>query len=237
MEAVFKRELQSYFKSPVAYCIIAFFGVLTGLYFWNINLYNQSIEFTMTLGSLTTFLIFFIPVITMKLFSEDRKNGTEVLLRTAPIPTWKIVLGKYLASVVVFTCMCVETMVCPIIMTFYINDGGVFPLAMTVGGYVAFFLLGLAYLSVGAFASSVTDSQPIAAVLGVIILIGITFIETIGQTVKGVFGQILVWLSLSSRYDDFSSGVFNVSSLIYYLSFTAVVLFITITNIERKRWS
>lgn len=89
----------------------------------------------------------------------------------------------------------------------------------------------------GAFASSVTDSQPIAAVLGVIILIGITFIETIGQTVKGIFGQILVWLSLSSRYDDFSSGVFNVSSLIFYLSFTAVVLFITITNIERKRWS
>ncbi len=237
MEAVFKRELQSYFKSPVAYCIIAFFGVLTGLYFWNVNLYNQSIEFSMTLGSLTTFLIFFIPVITMKLFSEDRKNGTEVLLRTSPVPTWKIVLGKYLASVVVFSCMCVETMVCPVIMTFFVNDGGVFPLAMTVGGYVAFFLLGLAYLSVGAFASSVTDSQPIAAVLGVILLIAITFIETIGETIKGTLGQILVWLSLSSRYSDFASGIFNISSLIFYLTFTALMLFITITNIDRKRWN
>ncbi|MBP5312154.1 MAG: ABC transporter permease [Clostridia bacterium] len=237
MDAVFKRELQSYFKSPVAYCIIAFFGVLTGLYFWNVNLYNGSIEFTMTLGSLTTFLIFFIPVITMKLFSEDRKNGTEVLLMTSPVPTWQIVVGKYLASVVVFSCMVAETIICPLIMMFHVNSEGVFPLAMTVGGYIAFFLLGLAYLSVGAFASSVTDSQPIAAVLGVILLIGITFIETIGETVKGVLGTILVWLSLSSRYTDFSSGLFNFSSLIFYLTFTVMMLFITITNIERKRWN
>ncbi|MBQ3894774.1 MAG: ABC transporter permease [Clostridia bacterium] len=237
MEAIFKRELQSYFKSPVAYCVVAFFGVLTGLYFWNINLYNQSIEFTMTLGSLTTFLIFFIPVITMKLFSEDKKNGTEVLLRTAPVPTWQVVVGKYLASVVVFAVMCLETVICPIIMMFHVNDGGVFPLAMTVGGYVAFFMLGLAYLAVGTFASSVTDSQPVAAVLGVIILIAITFIETIGETIKGTLGRILIWLSLSSRYGDFTAGAFNVSSLLYYLTFTALVLFLTTVNIERKRWN
>ena len=237
MEAVFKRELQSYFKSPVAYFVIAFFGALTGLYFWNINLYNGSIEFTMTLASLTTFLIFFIPVITMKLFADDKKNGTEVLLRTAHVPTWKIVLGKYLASVVVFGCMCLETMICPIIMTFFVNDGGVFPLAMTVGGYAGFFMLGLAYLAVGTFASSVTDSQPIAAVLGVIILIAITFVQTIGETIKGWLGRVLIWISLSSRYDDFASGIFSVSSVFFYLTFTLLVLFFTSVNIERKRWN
>ena len=237
MEAIFKRELQSYFKSPVAYFVIAFFGALTGLYFWNINLYNGSVEFTTTLASLTTFLIFFIPVITMKLFADDRKNGTEVLLRTAPVPTWKIVLGKYLAAAVVFACMCIETMICPIIMTFCVNDGGVFPLAMTVGGYVGFFMLGLAYLAVGTFASSVTESQPIAAVLGVIILIIITFIQTIGETIKGTLGRILVWLSLSSRYDAFASGVFSLSAVFFYLSFTLLVLFFTFVNIERKRWN
>lgn len=237
MNAVFKREVQSYFKSPVAFCIIGFFGILTGLYFWNINLTYASVEFSTTLGSLVSFIIFFIPVITMKLFSEDKKNGTEVLFRTAPIPTWKIVLGKYFASVVVFACMCIETMICPIIMSFKLNEGGVFPVAMTVGGYVAFFLLGLAFLSVGTFASSVTDSQPLAAILGVIILIVINFIETVGTVVKGTFGKILVWLSLSSRYNNFMSGMFDVSALIFYLSFTAMMLTITIINIERKRWS
>ncbi len=237
MSAVFKRELQSYFKSPVAFCIIGFFGILTGLYFWNVNLSNMQIEFSYTLGSLISFVVFFIPVITMKLFSEDRKNGTEVLFRTAPVSTWKIVIGKYLASAVVFACMLVESMICPVIMYFNMNKGGTFPLAMTVSGYIAFTLLGLAFLSVGAFASSVTDSQPLAAVLGVIILIVINFIETVGEHIKGTFGSVLVWLSLSSRYNNFVLGMFDFSALIFYLSFTAMMLFITIINIGRKRWN
>ena len=73
--------------------------------------------------------------------------------------------------------------------------------------------------------------------LGVIILIAITFIETIGETIKGTLGRILIWLSLSSRYGDFTAGAFNVSSLLYYLTFTALVLFLTTVNIERKRWN
>ena len=237
MSAVFKRELQSYFKSPVAFCIIGFFGILTGLYFWNVNLSNMQIEFSYTLGSLISFVIFFIPVITMKLFSDDKKNGTEVLFRTAPVSTWRIVIGKYLASAVVFGCMLLESMVCPVIMYFFMNKGGTFPLAMTISGYIAFTLLGLAFLAVGSFASSVTDSQPLAAVLGVIILIVINFIETVGEHIKGTFGSILVWLSLSSRYNNFVLGMFDFSALIFYLSFTAMMLFITIINIDRKRWN
>jgi len=237
MDAIFKRELQSYFKSPVAYCVIGFFAALNGLYFWNVNLYNGSTKFTTTLSALTTFLIFFIPILTMRLFADDKKNGTEVLLRTAPVPTWKIVLGKYFSAVVVFATMCAETIICPIIISFFLSDGAVFPLAMTVGGYIAFFLLGLAYIAVGTFASSVTESQPIAALLGVIILIIISFIETIGEQIQGTFGSILVWISLSSRYNDFASGLFNVASAFYYISFAAVVIFITILNIERKRWN
>lgn len=237
MIAVFKREVQSYFKSPVAFCIIGFFGVLTGLFFWNINLSNQSVEFSRTLSNLIIFLIFFMPVITMRLFSDDKKNGTEVLFRTMPVSTWKIVLGKYFASVAVFLCLCVESMICPVIISRNMTGESVFPLRMTVSAYIAFFLLGLAFLSVGTFASSVTDSQPIAAILGVIILILFDFIEQIGNIVKGTFGKVLVWMSLSSRYNDFVLGMFNVSSLIFYLSFTALMLFITIINIERKRWS
>lgn len=237
MRAVFKREVQAYFKSPVAYCIISFFLMLTGLNFWNLNLYRGSIEFPTTLASMTTFLTFFAPIITMKLLSEEKKNGTEVLLKTSPVSMWKIVLGKYFASLTVFCVIVVLTMICPILMSFYVNDGGVFPLGMTVGGYVGFFLLGAAYLAVGTFASSVTESQPVAAVLGVVILLGISFIENIGQQIGGVFGQVLIWISLSSRYSDFASGLFSLPSLFYYLSLTAVILFVTVMNIERKRWN
>lgn len=173
----------------------------------------------------------------MKLLSEEKKNGTEVLLRTSPVSMWKVVLGKYFASVVVFAVMVAETVICPVIMTFYVNDGGVFPLSMTVGGYIGFFLLGIAYLAIGTLASSVTESQPVAAVLGVIILLGISFIENIGNQIQGTLGSILVWISLSSRYDDFATGLFNLTSVFYYLSFTAVILFVTIVNIERKRWN
>ena len=237
MSAIFKREVQAYFKSPVAYCIISFFMVLMGLYFWNINIYNGSIEFTSTLASMTTFLTFFAPIITMKLLSEEKKNGTEVLLKTSPVSMWKVVLGKYFASLTVLGIMVAVTLICPIIMSFYVNDGGVFPLSMTVGGYIGFFLLGAAYLAVGTFASSVTESQPVAAVLGVIILLAISFIESIGQQIQGTLGRILVWVSLSSRYSDFASGLFSLTSVFYYLSFTAVILFVTIMNIERKRWN
>lgn len=237
MEAIYKREMQSYFKSPVAYCIIGFFAALTGLYFWNVNVYNQSISFTNTLSAMTMYLIFFIPILTMKLFADDKKSGTEVLLRTSPVKTASIVLGKYLASVSVFAIMVAETLICPIIMLFFVNDGGVFPFAMTVGGYIAFFLLGATYCAIGTFASSISDSQPIAALIGMVILIILTFLETVGSATGGKFGKILTWLSLSSRYSDFAAGSFNVASAFYFVSFAAIMLFVTTMNIERKRWN
>ncbi len=237
MKAIYKRELQAYFKSPVAYCVIGFFMALLGLNFWYINLYYQSIEFSSTLSAMSTYMAYFAPFITMKLFADEKKNGTEVLLRTSPVSTWQIVLGKYFAAVTVFLVMVGVTVICPLIMAANMNEGGVFPLAMTVGSYIGFIILGLAYIAVGTFASSVTESQAVAAMLGVILLLAITFLETIGNQVKGVIGSILIWLSLSSRYNDFATGLFSVTSAVYYLSFAAVIIFCTIVNIERKRWN
>jgi ABC-2 type transport system permease protein len=150
---------------------------------------------------------------------------------------WQVVLGKYFAAATVFLFMNAVTVVCPVIMALFMNEGGVFPLSMTVGSYIGFILLGLAYLAVGTFASSVTESQTVAALVGVVLLLAITFLETIGYQIQGWIGQALIWVSLSSRYNDFASGLFSITSAIYYVSFTAVVLLITIINIERKRWN
>ena len=237
MEAIFRREIHSYFKSPVAYCVVGFFAALCGLNFWNVNLANQSVKFSTTLMAMVTYLDFFIPILTMRLFADDKKLGTEVLLRTAPVRTLDVVLGKYFAAVAVFLLMCAETLVCPIIMSFCVNEDGVFPLEMTVGGYVAFIMLGLAYVAIGTLASSLADSQPVAALLGIVFILLITFIETIGEQIGGTIGTVLVWLSLSSRYNDFASGLFNVASIFYYLTFTVMILFVTTVNYERKRWN
>ena len=237
MKAIYKRELQAFFKSPVAYCVVAFFTALLGLNFWYMNLYNGSIEFSNTLAVMTSYLTYFAPFITMRLFADEKKNGTEVLLRTSPISMWQVVLGKYFAAATVFLLMNAVTVVCPVIMALFMNEGGVFPLSMTVGSYIGFILLGLAYLAVGTFASSVTESQTVAALVGVVLLLAITFLETIGYQIQGWVGQVLIWVSLSSRYADFASGLFSINTAIYYVSFTVVVLFITIINIERKRWN
>lgn len=237
MGAIFKREVAAYFKSVIAYCIIAFFGVFNGLYFWNINIANQSIYYGTTLASLTSFFAFFIPVITMKLFADEKKNGTEVLLKTASIRTYEIVLGKYFASCIVFLVMTAQTIVCPIIIYALLEDAGSFPLAKTIGAYVGFILLGIAYLAIGLFASSLTESQPVAAVIGIIIIVAITFLETIGTKIGGAFGSILVWLSLPSRTANFEAGVLDIPSILFLLVIAAIMLFVTTMIIERRRWN
>ena len=237
MEAVFKREVSAYFKSVVAYSIIAFFGVFTGLYFWNVNVSSGNVMFGTTLAALTSFFAFFIPVITMKLFSDDKKNGTEVLLKTSPVHTWQVVLGKYFAAVMVFLVMTLETIVCPIIIFVLMEDKSGFPFAQTLGSYVGFILLGLAYLAIGLFASSLTESQPVAAVIGIIIIVAVSFLETVGNKIGGLLGKILVWLSLPSRTANFEAGILDLPSILFLLIVTAVMLFVTTMVIERRRWN
>ena len=241
MKAIFKREMNAYFTSPLAYFIIGSFLALTGLNFWNINLVNRSIEFSNTLNSVSSFLAFFMPIITMKMFAEEKRNGTEVLLRTSPVKIWKIVLGKYSAALALFVLMVVCTFVCPIILSFNMMEvtdiTPVFPWAKTFGSYIGFILLGSAYISIGLLASSFSENATLSAVIGMVILLLLSFVENIGTQLGGTIGSVMVWISLSSRYDDFATGLFNLTSIVYYLTFTFVILFITTVNIERKRWN
>ena len=110
--------MASYFRSPVAYCIMGFFMAIVGLMFWINNILNASAQFSQTLSSIGVFLTFLVPIITMKLLSDEKKNGTEVLLRTCPVPMWKIVTGKYLASVTLFLIMTLLTFIFPVLIAF-----------------------------------------------------------------------------------------------------------------------
>ncbi|NSW90027.1 MAG: ABC transporter permease [Firmicutes bacterium] len=232
MQAVFWKEVKSYFYSPVAYVLIGMFILISSIIFWP-NLIGMYGEFNGNLASMGYILIFIVPILTMRILAEDRKNGTEVILLTSPVNLMGIVLGKYFAAVFVFLVMVLISFIYPIIL-FAFGASLTPPL---VGGYVGFILLGASFISVGVFASALTENQVIAAIISFVGLLIMWIADGIGGMVGGFIAKILYWFSLLSRYEDFNRGVLNLSSIIYYLSFISVFMFITIMVIERRRWS
>lgn len=232
MLAVFWKEVKSYFYSPVAYVVIGLFILMTSIFFYP-NLVMAYADFNGVLSTMGFILIFMIPILTMRILAEDRKNGTEVLLVTSPVSLTSIVVGKYLAALFVFLVMTGITFIYPIIL---IAFGGQLT-AQLVGGYVGFILLGAAFVSVGVFASSLTENQIIAVIIGFVSLLLMWIADSLATMVGGFGSKVLSWFSLLSRYNDFNNGILGLSPVVYYLSFIAVFLFLTIRVIEKRRWS
>lgn len=234
MFTIFKREVKAYFYSPIAYVLIGFFILLSSLFFSSSALYSRSAEVNQTLSAMGIILVFIIPILTMRILAEDRKNGTEVLLITSPVSITGTVVGKYLAALFVFTVMLAITLIYPLILFTVGNPA----LPQMIGGYIGFFLLGATFIAIGVFASSLTENQIIAAVIGFVSLLVMWFIDFLSEAfLSGWAAQVLGWFSLLSRYGDFNRGILDLSPIVYYLSFIAVFIFLTIRVIEKRRWS
>jgi ABC-2 type transport system permease protein len=169
----------------------------------------------------------------MRILSEDRKTGTEVLYITSPVSLVKMVLGKYLAMVLVFIVMICFTIVYPIIIFVFAKPA----IAPLITSYIGLILLGATFISIGVFVSSLTENQIISAVISLVCLIFIQLIEMLRGMVGGNLSNVLHWFSLMARYNDFTSGQLSIASIVYYLSFIAVFIFLTIRVIEKRRWS
>jgi len=232
MKAIFWKEVKSYFYSPVAYVLIGLFMLMISIFFLG-NLYGQSADFNIILDTMGFVFIFIMPILTMRILAEDKKNGTEVLLVTSPTSIAGIVIGKYLASLFVFLVLTCITFIYPIILFIF---GGKLT-AQLIGGYIGFILLGAACISVGIFASSLTENQIVAAIIGFVSLLIIWVSDGLGAMLGGVWADILGWFSLFSRYTDFNRGILGLSPIVYYLSFISVFIFLTIQVIEKRRWS
>ncbi len=233
MPAIYERELKAYFKSPVAYIVIGFFILLTSVFYYLGNIYTRSADLSSLFGNMGIFLLFITPLLTMKSLSEDRKIGTEVLLTTSPTKLYSIVLGKYLASLSVFLVITLITLIYPVILSFY-SRPSVFHI---LGGYLGFIFLGASMLSVGVFASSLTENQIIAAVISFVSLLIIMVLQPFGFMAGGIISKIMNWFSLFSRFDDFGRGILDLRPIIYYLSFVFVFLFLTVRVLEKRSWS
>ncbi|MBP7177200.1 MAG: ABC transporter permease subunit [Thermoclostridium sp.] len=235
MWAIWKREVQAYFYQPIAYVMIGLFFLISSIYFtMGTVYYGRAAEINSLLQNVIFLFMFIIPILTMRILTEDRKNGTEVLLVTSPASITQIVIGKFLASFTVFLVMFASTLIYVVIL--YIL-GGKPEVPMLIGGYLAFLLIGASFISVGIFASSLTENQIVAAIISFVILLLVNLLDAIISFTSGIFAKILDAFSLLSRYNDMNSGILDFTSIIYYLSFTAVFLFLTTRVIDKRRWS
>lgn len=232
MYSIFKKEFRSYFTSPIAYVTMGLFVFISSILFY-LNLLSQTADFSFNLNYMSIILIIIVPILTMKILADERKSGTEVLLITSPTSLTSIVVGKYLAAFAVFLIMTAITFIYPIILAAL----GEPAMAEIVGAYVGFILLGASFIAFGVFASSITESQIIAAIVGVVSLLFMWLLQGIAPGLGGIAAKILNWFSLFSRTEDFYAGILSLGPIVYYLSFSAVFLFLTIRVIEKRRWS
>jgi len=193
MLAVFRRELRAYFSSPIGFVFVGFFILIAGVFFAISNLLRGNPNFTGVLSSLTFVFLFLVPILTMRLLTDETRQKTDQLLITSPLSITGIVMGKYLAAVGVFVITLLITVLFPVIMSFYALLGlGWWEI---LGGYIGFLLMGCAFISVGLFFSSLTDNQLIAAMETFAALLLIWILDFVAQSVPSDAVSGLVFLA------------------------------------------
>jgi ABC-2 type transport system permease protein len=194
MLAVFRRELRAYFTSPIGFIFVGFFLLLSGIFFAAGNLIPANPQYTGLLSSITFVFLIMVPILTMRLLSEDSRQKTDQLLITSPLSVTGIVVGKYLAAVAVFLIALLVTVIYPVIMSFFALLGIAW--WEILGGYIGFLLLGSSFIAVGLFFSSLTDSQIAAAVETFAALLLIWVLDWVAQSVPSDAVSGLVFLAL-----------------------------------------
>jgi len=231
---LFKKELMSYFNSPIAYIFIAIFLIVGNWLFFNFFFLNAQASLRSYFSILPWIFLFLAPSLTMRLWSEEKKSGTVEFLLTLPISNWQIVLAKFF-SVLVFL---IITLLLSLSLPITVARLGHLDLGPVVGGYLGAILLGGAYLALGLFISSLTKNQIIAFISSlvaafVLFVIGADFI-TIG--LPNGLALILKHLSLGSHFDNIARGVIDTKDLVYYFSFIFLFLWLNVKVIEGRKW-
>ncbi len=231
--AIARKEFKSYLASAMAYIVTGIFLVATG-FFFSISpstYYETSINGFLQAGSLLLLLL--ASVLTMRLLAEERKMGTMELLLTAPVRDSEIIVGKFLGSLGILTVMLALTFYYPFLLWLF-GDPDIGPI---VTGYLGLFLLGSASMAVGIFASSLTSNQLVAAVVAGGILFALWFVGMAAGFLPEALGEVIGYFSLSYYFPDFTRGVIDTRGIVYYLSITALFLFLAVRSLENSRWS
>lgn len=234
MKAVFKRELRSYFSSPVGYVCVAALLALYGFYYYQVMAIGSSSYISNVYSVMFSFCMMIIPIITMRSMTDDQKNKTDQALLTAPVGVTSIVLGKFLACFFVFFTASTLGLLPAVAMSFFSTPSW----GMVLGNYLGTLLYGGAMISIGVFVSSLTVSQIIAAIGTFIVSVFLMYIDQLASAVSNtVVSTVVDWISFNNRYNTFTQGMFDVSSMVFFLSVMAVFVFLTARKVESRRWS
>ncbi|MGN1114035.1 MAG: ABC transporter permease [Oscillospiraceae bacterium] len=234
MSAIFRRELKSYFTSPIGYIFLAAFYAASAVIFSLTSLQEGSTKMDSLFAQLMIILIVLIPVLTMRTFSEEKKNRTDQCLLTAPVNLFSVVFGKFLAAFVVYVLAIAITGVYAVVVAaFSAPDWNVI-----LGNIVGLMLLGAAFIAIGIFCSACTENQVVSAVVSFIVMLVLYLFSTIGNLIPVEFiSKIFTKLSFWERYFVFTYGVFDFSNVLFFISAAAVFIFLTIRVLEKRRWA
>ena len=255
MFAIYKKELRSFFINPIGYVYTGIFLVFSALLACYTTLVSESYSTTQYFTYMIFAFIILIPLLTMRLFAEERKGRTEQLLLTAPVTITGMVMGKYLAALTLYVSTVLLSCInfVPIYVIAAAERAGnstefshIGPVtAQLVGSVIALLLLGAAFIAIGTFISSLTENQLSAAVVTIGVLFAMVMLNMLnnitdsdGNQIIGAYfiRAIINWFSVLSRYYTFSYGIFDFAAILYYVSLILVFIFLTIRVYEKRRW-
>lgn len=241
MFSLYKKELQSYFLSLIAYFVIAFFMATFSLTFiqeiGNVSSSTYTFSFSSIFYVNIFYFIFLLPLLTMRTFSEERKNGTETMLLSSPLNVTQIVMAKFLATATILLIMLAASLFYPIITSIY----GCVIWSSLICTYIGFFLFGLVCIALGIFISSLTEMPLLAILLSELAMLMLILMDnlSVNSFLSGipVLSDVLSWFSNQTKFYVFSQGLMQFSDLLGYVTEIAVFLIWTIISIEKRRWS
>ena len=224
MWAVFKKELKTYFLSPIGYIAIGIFMLMFSIFFYLTTISYGSVDMGNLYYATARYgLLLMVPLLTMRMFAEERKNGTEQLLLTSPRSVTSIVLGKFFAALAVILITLILSIIYAIIISFF----GTINIPTLIVTMIGFLLVAMAAISIGMLASSITENQIISAIITIVVLVAPWFLVDISE----IFSSI----DLIDKFLKFPSGLVSVSDTVCLLSITAMCVLITIVLIKRKK--
>lgn len=228
---ILKRELSSYFTSPIAYIVSGLFIVFSSFLFFAIFFIQNRAELRQFFTNLPMLFAFFIPAITMRLFSEERRNGSLETLLTLPVTSFDVVIGKYLAAFCFSLCMLVPTIAYVItVLIFGKLDAG--PL---IGGYLGAVFLAASFSSIGLFASAVTKNQILSFFIAFSLCIFLALADSFLMFLPAPIVGLLQYFSAGSHFTSISKGIIDTRDLVYFVSLTAVFLTLTVKVLDTRR--
>ncbi|MCC8192453.1 MAG: ABC transporter permease subunit [Ruminococcus sp.] len=234
MAAIFRREFVSYFTSPIGYVFLAFFYLAAGFFFTLTSIEQGTTELNTVFSMMMYVLIVLIPILTMRTFSEEKKNKTDQCLLTAPVSLGAIVAGKFLAAFLVYALGVLIMLVFAVIVSAISSPDWL----LIFGNILGLLLLGGAFISIGVFVSSLTENQIVSAVLSFAIMLVLYLFTSIASLIPVDFiANFLNSLSFLTRYDGFTYGSFDFSNILFFISVMVAFIFFTVRVLERRRWN